>query len=305
MLTIIYGQDTKLVNSELKKILQSFNPNEIKIVKDLINFNEFYFSSLQTSLFLLPQVYIFYNNDTFSSLSDFNNNEMLLNETKNNAQNVVIITNKKPSNAGKVTSFLNQVNYYEVKQLTDKNKYSYLQNLLINHNLYLDSDELDLLVNKLPNDASIIENEINKIVNYHDVNLDTIKSLVSDYKQATIFELVSYCFQKDLNNAMLIYEKFFKIDPDLNYIIHMISLQINQIICIYQLKQNNYKYNEICNLLEINYYVYKNIDNILKQQAIEKIIKMIDNLYELDIKIKRNLIDKNQAFKYFLLKLFR
>lgn len=305
MLTVIYGQDTKLVDSELKKILQSFNPDEIKIVKDLTNFNEFYFASLQTSLFLLPQAYVFYSNDIFSSLSDFNNHEGLLNETKNNAQNIVIITNKKPSNASKVTSFLNQVNYYEVKQLTDKNKYSYLQNLLINHNLYLDSDELDLLVNKLPNDACIIENEINKIVNYHDVNLDTIKSLVSDYRQATIFELVSYCFQKDLNSAMLIYEKFFKTDPDLNYIIHMIALQINQIICVYQLQQNNYQYNEICNILEINYYVYKNIDNILRKQAIEKIIKMIDTLYELDIKIKRNLIDKNQAFKYFLLKLFR
>lgn len=305
MLTVIYGRDLKLVNSELKKFLNGVLDHEIQQLKSPATLSDFYLLSMQSSLFAEPKAYIFYGDDILISLEEFNSHEQTLNQLLTSTKNTILVTTKKPSSASKVTSFLKQANYIEVKELTEKNKYNYIKDLITKKNIYLSSDELDLLVSKLPLDANVIEHELNKLFNYSSIDIDVIKHLICDYKQITIFELVSHCFHQDLTSAISNYERFFKTDPDLNYIIHMMALQTSQLLVFYQLKSQGYDYQKICDVLQLNYYGYKNIDRLLTQQSISNIYMLVDYLYDLDIKLKRNLIDKNHAFKYFLLKLFK
>lgn len=85
----------------------------------------------------------------------------------------------------------------------------------------------------------------------------------------------------------------------------MIGLQLSQMLGFIYLRHQGCSSQEIMTLLGLNYYFYQNIAILLKNKSKASIYQMIDALYEVDVKVKKNLIDKNIAFKYFLLKLFK
>lgn len=305
MLTVVHGLDKSLIKSEIKRIVKNYPNEAINYLSSTTSLNELDLLVNQVDLFGQTKVYVGYANEVFSNLSSFKQSEKILHDLQKNDKYIILMCFAKISSQTLITQFLKSCDTINVKKLDDKLKYNYIQDILESQGYHLSSHELDLIDARLINDAAIIQHELAKLFAYKTINEESIINLICDYKQANIFELVKACFNANLNTLLDLYEKFFKIDPDLNYIIHMIGLQLSQMLGFIFLTHQGCSSKEIMNLLGLNYYLYQNIAILLKNKSKTLIYRMIDELYELDVKVKKNLIDKNTAFKHFLLKLFK
>lgn len=305
MFKLIHGLDPKLVDTEVKKHLTNYQKNEINIIKNLDDLNDLYFLSIQSSLFNEPKIHIFYNDKIFSSLEEFKNNEKILTIILEKEINLIFISYTKISTASKISNFLKNIDVIEIKQLNNRNKLIYIESILEKNNLLYDEEILNVLDLKLPNDAQIINNEISKLLLYPHLNLEIVNNLICDYQQANVFDLLKYGFDNDLNKLMKTYESITSSNQDINYLIQILSLQLANLLIFYNLKSLNYSYQQISTYLGLTYYTYKINEELVKKRNKKEIENIINNLYELDIKIKSNLIDKTISFKHFLLKLIR
>lgn len=305
MLTIVHGLDKTLVKSEVKRLVKNYSQEAINYLPHTTSLEELDLLVHQVDLFNQTQVYVAFINDIFSTLTVFKQAEEILKRFLKIDKHIILMYLEKLSTQTVITEFLKECETINVKKLEDKLKYNYIQDILESQGYHLSSHELNLIDARLINDAAIIQYELAKLFTYKTIDEASINNLICDYKQANIFELVKACFNADLNTLLNLYENFFKVDPDLNYIIHMIGLQLSQMLGFIYLRHQGCSSQEIMTLLGLNYYFYQNIAILLKNKSKASIYQMIDALYEVDVKVKKNLIDKNIAFKYFLLKLFK
>lgn len=303
MLTLIVGTDAKLVESEIKKQVKKYNQSNVKVIKNNPNLSEIYFLTLQTNLFLDPDVYVIYNDDIFNSLDNFKINEETLELMNNSDTNIIIASNTKISLAAKIVNFTKKINVIEIKEINNKNKLNYINLAIEQNNIQIPDHCLDMLETKLSNNAQIIENEINKLKYYNYIDEDTINYLVSDYQQSNVFDLVQLALKKESQKLFELYEMVIKNNYDSVAIVQIISLQLTNLYLFLLYKKADYKYQDICKYLNLTYYTYQINESLARLISLEKLTKHIDYLYELDLKLKQNLIDKDNVLRYFLLKL--
>lgn len=306
MLKVIYGSDVKLLELELTKEIKKHHFDSIKVIKDLTNFTDIYLFTHQINLFEENKVFVFYNNEIFSNLDNFLLIEKYLNEISNDQNiNLIILYNNKISLASKIQNFSKQHCFIEVKDLNEEMKINFIENFLINKNICFDQTNLNLINVRLPNNAMIIENELNKLIGMQSINNSLVKNLIVDYDAGNIFSLIKALIKHDINQIIVDYNKIISTGEDIFFIFQILSYQAMQIFFLKKMKNNKQTQEEIINSLKINYYSYKNLESLEKMLDFNKLILLLDNLYLFDLKLKNNLYDKNNIFKIFLLNMFK
>lgn len=306
MIKVIYGSDSKLLELELQKELKINNLGPYKVIKDLENFDDLYLATNQINLFLESKTFVFYNNTIFQNIENFLLFEKYLLELINNQEiNLLIIYNNKLSLAKKIQEFINKIQVTHVQDLTNEVKADFIMNFLTKNNCVINQDNLDLISNKLPNDAMIIENELSKIMYLNSIDSIVINNLITNYNKANIFSLLKSLVNHNLNQTISDYNKIIAEGEDVFFVFQILSFQAMQLFFLKKLKQVNASFAEISSSLKISYYSYKELETLEKMINFNKLTLLLDNLYFFDLKLKNNLYDKNSVFKIFLLKLFK
>lgn len=306
MIKVIYGSDSKLLELELQKELKINNFGQYKVIKDLENFDDLYLATNQINLFLESKTFVFYNNTIFQNIENFLLFEKYLLELINNQEiNLLIIYNNKLSLAKKIQEFINKIQVIHVQDLTNEVKADFIMNFLTKNNCVINQDNLDLISNKLPNDAMIIENELSKIMYLNSIDSIVINNLITNYNKANIFSLLKSLVNHNLNQTISDYNKIIVEGEDVFFVFQILSFQAMQLFFLKKLKQVNASFAEISSSLKISYYSYKELETLEKMINFNKLTLLLDNLYFFDLKLKNNLYDKNSVFKIFLLKLFK
>lgn len=306
MIKVIYGSDSKLLELELQKELKINNLGQYKVIKDLENFDDLYLATNQINLFLESKTFVFYNNTIFQNIENFLLFEKYLLELINNQEiNLLIIYNNKLSLAKKIQEFMNKIQVTHVQDLTNEVKADFIMNFLTKNNCVINQDNLDLISNKLPNDAMIIENELSKIIYLNSIDSIVINNLITNYNKANIFSLLKSLVNHNLNQTISDYNKIISEGEDVFFVFQILSFQAMQLFFLKKLKQVNASFAEISSSLKISYYSYKELETLEKMINFNKLTLLLDNLYFFDLKLKNNLYDKNSVFKIFLLKLFK
>lgn len=306
MIKVIYGSDSKLLELELQKELKINNLGQYKVIKDLENFDDLYLATNQINLFLESKTFVFYNNTIFQNIENFLLFEKYLLELINNQEiNLLIIYNNKLSLAKKIQEFINKIQVIHVQDLTNEVKADFIMNFLTKNNCVINQDNLDLISNKLPNDAMIIENELSKIMYLNSIDSIVINNLITNYNKANIFSLLKSLVNHNLNQTISDYNKIIAEGEDVFFVFQILSFQAMQLFFLKKLKQVNASFAEISSSLKISYYSYKELETLEKMINFNKLTLLLDNLYFFDLKLKNNLYDKNSVFKIFLLKLFK
>ncbi|MBR2857737.1 hypothetical protein IKE96_00755 [bacterium] len=306
MIKVIYGSDSKLLELELQKELKINNFGPYKVIKDLENFDDLYLATNQINLFLESKTFVFYNNTIFQNIENFLLFEKYLLELINNQEiNLLIIYNNKLSLAKKIQEFINKIQVTHVQDLTNEVKADFIMNFLTKNNCVINQDNLDLISNKLPNDAMIIENELSKIIYLNSIDSIVINNLITNYNKANIFSLLKSLVNDNLNQTISDYNKIIAEGEDVFFVFQILSFQAMQLFFLKKLKQINASFAEISSSLKISYYSYKELETLEKMINFNKLTLLLDNLYFFDLKLKNNLYDKNSVFKIFLLKLFK
>lgn len=306
MIKVIYGSDSKLLELELQKELKINNLVPYKVIKDLENFDDLYLATNQINLFLESKTFVFYNNTIFQNIENFLLFEKYLLELINNQEiNLLIIYNNKLSLAKKIQEFINKIQVTHVQDLTNEVKADFIMNFLTKNNCVINQDNLDLISNKLPNDAMIIENELSKIMYLNSIDSIVINNLITNYNKANIFSLLKSLVNHNLNQTISDYNKIIAEGEDVFFVFQILSFQAMQLFFLKKLKQVNASFAQISSSLKISYYSYKELETLEKMINFNKLTLLLDNLYFFDLKLKNNLYDKNSVFKIFLLKLFK
>ncbi len=186
--------------------------------------------------------------------------------------------------------------------ITSKNKMEVIQQICHENQIAINPLGLELLNVYLPLDYGIIYHELQKLTYFHQViDSQIVKQYICDYSNENTFGLYENLITGQTQNLIQIYENLMHQKTDVFLILNSLMSQacngyyIKK--CMYQ-KQNS---KTIANNLNMNYYVVNKMVNVLYNLNIDKLKEIIHNLAHLDVKIKRNNLNKELFTKLWLI----
>ena len=168
-------------------------------------------------------------------------------------------------------------------------------------NFKIENKALELLINNNLNNYDYILNELDKVLvikKDYLINVDDINKYTTKNDNFDLFKYVDLIVTKNITKSLKELEDALKnVEPAV--IFSTLATQYRLIYCVKNL--NNYSESDIAKLLNIHPYRVK----LAKEKSYNYETKELEHLLlsigEYDLKIKKGLLDKNNALKTFIL----
>jgi DNA polymerase-3 subunit delta len=166
----------------------------------------------------------------------------------------------------------------------------------------IDINVIKYFLSYVGSDLGIIMSEIEKLKLYKEEKIITIEDIDNISSKAlndNIFDLVDAVVNKDVNRALSIYDDLIILNEEE---IKLIVVIANQFRLIYQTKtmyKSGYSESDISKHLGVHPYKVKLANQIFIKE--NEVLKYLNLLADLDIKIKTGELEKSYAFKMFLI----
>ena len=308
---LIYGLDSYLIKKEIDKIKKSKKISDLSISKyDLENtlIEEVIDDATTVSLFdeekmiICDNAYMF----TASTKKTIEQNVKVLEnyiENTNNLCTIIFVVNYEKLDERKkiVKSFKKNCKIIECNSI-DKIE-NYVKKMFDNYSINL--SEINLLIDRVGNDLSILDQEIEKIKTYKNDDLQITKEDIINLTEKSIdndiFHLIENIVNKNKDKALESLREMIKLKEEPIKIIIMLA---NQFRLIYQAKglyKLGYTEADISKMLKVHPYRIKL--SLSKGRGItdELLLKYIEKLADLDYKIKSGEISSSLALEMFIL----
>lgn len=307
---IINSKDEFLINQKIHELKQQhsektwiehvFNNSLVDLINDL---NQLDLFSNDNKIYLIKDA-------TFLTvLKDFENNFDLLqlilkSSGENNNTLFIFITNSKLLTNKKIIPFIEKCKLVLLEEINPKNKTSIIKSICKELKLRIDTIILNKLSESLPLDYGIIYQELSKLMNYDEINLDLIDKIIIKYDEANIFKLWECFLKGDLNQLLSLLKTLYDNKYDPIQIIAIISTQILNSYFIRKSLDLNLTKEEMISNFQINPYILSNQIILLKNWQVSDLKCIIIKLYETEVQIKESNLDKFELLKIFFLKSF-
>lgn len=313
---LLYGNDTYLIKKTLDDLFQTNEINEadIEVYDYEENGIEVAITSAMTLPFLADKKGVVLRNCSF--LSDKKNateqEVQLLMQYCNffNPTTVLILTApyEKIDMRKKISKYLTK--HIDTKAFITSKKtdsiYEYIKAEVTKNNLKIDPLALTQFVNRIGNDAQMVEQELNKLITYaldkDTITADMVYNIVTRDIDDNIFEIVNAFLDKNIDRTMEVYFdlKSIKIDPI--WILNTITNKLQEILYTKELLRMKYKTDDIAKYFHASkgrmYYMLQNARNV----DYDYLIEVLEAAEDLDFKIKSGQLDKFLGLELFLLK---
>jgi len=163
--------------------------------------------------------------------------------------------------------------------------------------------DANYLVERVGTNQQLLSNELAKLISYNPVvTKDSIDLLVDSNPQSTIFELLESAFAGNRKKVMEIYEeqRALKVEPA--QIMAMIAWQLHILAVV--VVAGNRTVDQIASQTKLNPYVVRKTMNIARKTDIHAVKKLISDALTLDVRIKSEAIDADEALQHYLLTIF-
>ena len=249
------------------------------------------------NLFDTKKLVVVYN------INKLDNEEILINYLKNQNDNILILVSYEKLDERK--SIIKEIKKYVTVLECDKLDITeYMKEMLKGYKIsYAD---LMLLKSYCNDDYNKAFNEIEKLKLYKysekEINSNDIKMIVKKSFDSSVFNLTDAIIKRDKRKALEVFYELVNNNVDE---LMIISVMANNYRLIYKIKVlcNENSDDEVIKILKIHPYRFK----ILKEQGYNyssnDLLDILKNLSDMDIKIKRGLIDKRLALELFLTKI--
>ncbi len=299
MIYIVKYTDIHLAIFEIKKKYldlkkENFKLIDFKIKPDFLN------EILQIDIFNQFNVFIIINCAFLSKNNVFNDEQDIFNNlNKVLDKDIYLLTDDKILSNKEFNNLTKNFKLLEINNINDKNKKEFINYLLNKHNVVLEKDIYALLLNNLNNNYGVITNEINKLSHLmlEKTTKDELKKIISNYNDENVFKLVENILLKKQNQTWIIYNDLSNKKNDEIMIINAIASQLIKIFFVLKMLKSNIAINEISKLTKVPSYFIMNYQKFFNHLNVEKLQTKINALYELELKIKLNQIDKKLALK--------
>lgn len=309
---LLYGLEEFLINNEISKIKENNNIEDIDIVRyDLENtkIENIIEDASSISLFNSKKLIIVDNAYIFTGTTNKKlieqNVDVLSNYLNNPSDNIIIfkILKEKLDERKKIVKL-----FKEKGIVKDFNRTSNINKYVLDmfDNYKIDNSNIALLINRVGSNLEILNQEIEKIKQYKDTDLNITKediiNLTTKNIDTDFFTLIENIVSKNTEKAL---ESYFEISKE-EEPIKIIVVLANKFRLIYQAKnlyKKGYSEKDISGMLNANPYAIKKCLESGRNYSDKTLLECLLKLANLDIDIKNGKIDKNIGLELFIMTL--
>lgn len=309
---LLYGLEEFLINQEIDKIKNNNNIDDIDIVRyDLENtkIENIIEDASSISLFGNKKLIIVDNSYIFTGTTNKKlieqNTDILTSYLNNPSNNIIIfkILKEKLDERKKIVKL-----FKEKGIVKDFNRTNNINKYVVDmfDNYKIDNNNVNLLIDRVGNNLEILNQEIEKIKQYKDTDLnvtnDDIINLTSKNIDTDFFTLIENIVSKNKEKALESYFEIIKEEEPIKIIVVL----SNKFRLIYQAKnlyKKGYSEKDISSMLDAHPYVIKKCLETGRNYSDKTLLECLLKLANLDIDIKNGKIDKNIGLELFIMTL--
>ncbi|TPR54069.1 DNA polymerase III subunit delta [Metamycoplasma neophronis] len=318
---LIKGNENYFIEKEVKNIIQqikSKNNNEIEIINffEVMQLEELSDAVYNTDIFAIPKLVIITNPIYFNSKSKFKKEEaekfveLLLEGSQYNE--IVLIQeiqkydkNFTPSSYFKKIEKASEI--IEVAKINDKDLYKFTNSLIQGKGGTIDDFALIQFVSNLPNDLTLIENEVNKLLLQD--NHITLKMI--DDNNFSMSNNIEYAFNDALLKLNSPKTIIAKMNEQLSFgqspqqIIVQVASVISLAKEIQVLLEAKMTPENISSAINMHIYRVKLFTDFIRKIGLDKLNFLIEKMALIDKEIKSGSLDEHTALKLAVLEIIK
>ena len=314
MIYLFYGIEDYLIQKEIDSIKQKNNIEEISISRyDLTNTNieKIIEDCEMNSMFTDKKVIIVNNSYIFTGQSkkgqieqNLEALEKYINYPNIDTLLIFISDSEKLDERKKIVKLIKQKGI--VKEFNTTTNINNIVKSFFNDYKISDSS-ITKLINRVGNNLPLLEEEAEKLKLYKDdikeINDEDILIITNKNVDLDIFKLIDNIIMKNKKVAIETYNEMIKYGEEPIKILIMIASQIRLMYQTKLLYKKGYTEKDSASLLGIHPYRVKLATEKGRKYTESDLLMYLDNLADLDSKIKQSNVDKKMAIELFILKI--
>jgi len=312
MLYLLFGKQRYLIEKETNRIIKDNDISALNISRynlETAELNDILEDASTFSLFSDKKIVIVDNSFIFSTIKS--KKEIETDELEKYLDNpnpdtiIIFISNDENiNNVKKVVKKIKKIGKVIEFNDNDTSKDSLIKEQFKGYKI--DLDALKLFEDRVGSDLSVIQNEIDKIKIYKDddknITKEDIENLIVKRYEIDIFDFIDKIIYKKTDEALTMYYEMLKFNEEPIKIISILADNFRLMYQAKELSKTGYNNFDIGNILEENPYRMKYVLIKSKEYTSERLLKLIDDLADLDLNIKTGKIDKELGLELFIIK---
>lgn len=308
MIYLLYGTEKLLIEQETDKIIKTYNTNIENVIKYNLENTSIgvVIEDAETySMFDDKKIIIIENSFIFTGKKVIEQNIELLEKYLDNfnPDTILIFTviTEKLDERKKIVKQINKIG--RVKNLVSNDIRVFVKNNLDDYKI--NNNDIELLIERVGNNLSILNNEINKIKIYKNddkhITTNDILELTSKSVDTDIFKFIDNIINKNKSDVLETYDELIKLGEEPIKIIVMLANQFRLMYQVKGLTKKGYSEKDIAKILDIHPYRVKLSLGKSKSFSDDSLLNILKQLADLDSDIKKGNIDKYLGLELFIL----
>lgn len=306
---LLYGEEEYLINKEIDKIIKKEKIEDLGIsnydleidnIKDIID-------DCQTiSLFNPKKIVIMNNCNYFNRVKNNEEDINLLLEYLNNYNPdtilIIISHNSSIDNTKKITKKIKEIG--KLVELNNTSINNIVKNMFDDYKI--SSDSINLLIERVGSDISILDKEVEKLKIYKidnkEITREDIIKCATYNVDIDIFKFIDNIISKNKKDALITYDELLKYNEEPLKIIVLLASKFRLMYQAKVLNNRGLSNNEISNILGVHAYPVKlAIQSSIKYPE-KLLLRYLELLADLDSDIKTGKVNPELGLQLFILK---
>jgi len=304
MVTTLTGSNYFLLKAELERLVAGFVKESGEFGVERLDGEEAEYSRITESLQSLPflaskKVVVLKNGGANKQFAE--NIEQLLG-SMSDSTDLIIVEPKLDKRLGYYKTLKKKTEFKEFNELDANGLAQWLLDKSKLQGGSLQRNVVRYLVERVGANQQLLSNELEKLLQYQpEITRQTIDLLTEAAPQSTIFELLDAAFAGNAQRAMALYaeQRALKIEPQ--QIMAMIAWQLHVLAVIKTAGQRGA--DEIARDAKLNPYVVRKSQAIARKLTLPGLKKLVHDALALDVRLKSESIDADEALQHYLLTL--
>ena len=304
MITTLTGTNHFLVTKKLSDIVGKFTQQYGDLGIEKIDGEEVEMEriaeSLQNLPFLIPKKLIVLRDP--SKNKKFSENIEQIISTIPETTDAVIVESKIDKRHSYYKTLRAKTDFEELNELSLSDLTNWLVKVARDEDGHITHSDAHYLVDRIGNVQELLFNELKKLLSYQsEVTKETIDLLTEPTPQSTVFDLLDVAFSGQIARTLYLYEEQRRQKVEPLAIMAMISWQLHIFALIKT--AGTQERTETAKKAGISPFVVNKSYALAHKLSLDELKKLINQALKLDISLKSQSIDADEALKFFLLSL--
>lgn len=304
MTVVLTGENHFLLQQELQQVVGDFVAEHGDMALEQLDGEEAEFDRLREALqslpFLASRKLVVLRNPGLNK-EFIEHAEALLNELPNTTD-LVIVEQKLDKRTSYYKYLKKHTDFHEYHELDAPGLAKWLVDFAAEQGGKLERKDATYLIERVGLNQQLLSNELTKLIQYSpQVSRANIDLLTEKTPQSTIFELLDAALLGNSKKALELYDeqRAMKVEPQ--QILALVGWQLHVLALVKT--AGNRDAGQIASEAKINPYVVRKSQGVARHMTMPQVKKLVHDVLVLDVRLKSESIDADEALKNLILTL--